>query len=216
MSPRAPRSRRLVLGAAAVAALVILAGLAVLLLSGRAAVSERLAPLVERYNGTPAVGGDWTLTDMDGRSITQAAPAGTVTAIFFGFTHCPDACPTALLKMAQALDRLPEAQQARVRPLFVSVDPERDDAATLKGYVTLFHPRLLAATASPEVLAAMARAFRAYYRKVELDGGDYTIDHTTYLYLMDGAGHNLAVFGPDTTAETLAKALGEFLAAMAD
>ena len=214
MSPRGPGSRRLVLGAAIAAALLLLGGLAVLLLPERPQVDERLAPLVERHGGSPAIGGAWTLTDMLGRRITQAAPADSVTVIFFGFTHCPEICPTALLKVAQALDRLPPEQVARVRPLFVSVDPERDDAATLRGYVGLFHPAILAASADEATLAAMAKGFRAYYRKVPLEGGDYTVDHTTFLYLMDGAGRNLGLLNHDATAADLAAALGDFLAAL--
>lgn len=213
MSPREPGSRRLVLGAAIAAALLLPGGLA-LLLPGRPQVDERLAPLIERHGGSPAIGGAWALTDMLGERITQAAAADSVTVIFFGFTHCPEVCPTALLKVAQALDRLPPEQVARVRPLFVSVDPERDDAATLRGYVGLFHPAILAASADEATLAAMAKDFRAYYRKVPLDGGDYTVDHTTFLYLMDGAGRNLGLLNHETTAADLAAALGDFLVAL--
>jgi len=209
-----PGSVRLILGAALAAALLLAGGLLVLRVD-KPVVAERLLPLVERYSGTPAIGGAWQLTDMHGQVITQAAPADSVTVIFFGFTHCPDACPTALLKVAQALDRLTPAEAARVRPLLVSVDPARDDAATLVGYVTLFHPALLAATADEDTLAAMSKSFRAYYRKVPLGGEDYTIDHTTFLYLMDGAGRNLGVLGPDATAGDLAEALTAFLAALA-
>lgn len=208
------RSTRMLLGAALAAALLLAGGLAVLL-SGQPAVPERLAPLVDRYSGSPAIGGAWRLTDMHGAAISQAAPPDSVTVIFFGFTHCPDACPTALLKMAQALDRLTPAEAARVRPLLVSVDPARDDAATLAGYVTLFHPAILAATGEEAALAEMGKGFRAYWRKVPLDGADYTVDHTTFLYLMDGEGRNLGVLGPDATAGDLEAALRAFLAALA-
>lgn len=210
---RAGGSTRLILGAALAAALLVGGGL-FLLLEGRPAVSERLAPLVERYSGSPVIGGAWSLTDMRGQPITQAAPADSVTVIFFGFTHCPDACPTALAKVAQALDRLTPEEAARVRALLVSVDPARDDAATLAGYVTLFHPALLAASADEATLAEMAKGFRAYYRKVPLEGADYTIDHTTFLYLMDGEGRNLGVLGPTATAGEIAEALRGFLAAL--
>lgn len=213
MKTPSPNSVRMVVGAVLAAVLIIGAGLALLLPLGPA-VSEQLEPLVDRYQGSSAVGAPWSLTDMDGQTITQAAPEGTVTVLFFGFTHCPDICPTALLTVGQALDRLTPEQVARVRPVFISLDPERDDGEVLSGYVSLFHPALIGASGDPATLAEMVKDFRGYYRKVPLEGEDYTVDHTTFIYLMDAEGRNLGILNHASTSEELATALAAFLQAM--
>ncbi len=210
------RGRRpvlVILGIAATLLLALGAGLLVLL-PERLSLSERLDPLVERYGGSPLIGGPFALQDMNGGSVTQQAGSGRLTLLFFGFTHCPDVCPTALLTVAQALDRLPAEQAERFRPLFVSVDPERDTPEVLRGYVSLFHPAIVGATASPAEIAAMAKLYRAYYAKVDLGAGDYTVDHSTMLYLLDGEGRNLALFNHQTKAERLAEALSAFAGAL--
>lgn len=198
------------------ALLVVLAAGFFVWLPERLSLSERLDPLIDRYGGSPAIGGPFQLDGPEGAVVTQKTDPQVMTLIFFGFTHCPDVCPTALLKVTQALDRLPAGQAAHFRPLFVSVDPERDTPQVLADYVSLFHPSIVGATADPPTIAAMAKLYRAYYAKVELEGGGYTVDHSTILYLMDSEGRNLAVFNHATEPEALAQALGAFAAAMGE
>lgn len=215
--PDGARHRRpspLVWLGAGCALLVVLAAGFFFWLPERLSLSERLDPLIDRYGGSPVIGGPFQLVGMDGDTVTQKTDPAVMTLIFFGFTHCPDVCPTALLKVTQALDRLPAEQAAHFRPLFVSVDPDRDTAEVLTGYVSLFHPSIVGATADPPTIAAMAKLYRAYYAKVELEGGGYTVDHSTMLYLMDSEGRNLALFNHATEPAALAEALGAFAAAL--
>jgi len=133
------------------------------------------------------IGGPFTLTAMTGERIDiGVAEKGKPYAVFFGFTHCPDICPTAMYEMGQLLAKLgPAAKDFRV--YFVSVDPERDTADQLKLYLSAFDPRLIGLTGSPEEIAAVARSHRAFYRKVPTPSG-YTMDHTATIFLFDRKG----------------------------
>lgn len=127
------------------------------------------------------------LTTQHGARFDGARLKGRPAAVFFGFTHCPDICPTTLLEMTQHLDALgPDAERLDV--LFVTVDPERDTAAHLKTYVGSFHPRITALTGSPLEIAAAVHAFGATYDKVIAKDGTYTMDHTTKVFLLDRYG----------------------------
>ena len=145
------------------------------------------------YSGTvisnqigPAIGGEFALTDQNGKAITQASFLGKPTAIFFGYTHCPDACPTTLTDMTDRLQALgPDGDKFNV--LFVSIDPARDTPQLLHTYMESFDPRMLAATGTPEQVEAMTKKFRVYARKVG-DGDNYTYDHSTAVYLMSAKG----------------------------
>jgi protein SCO1/2 len=137
-------------------------------------------------SGTASIGGPFRLIDQDGRPITDKDLLGKPTAIFFGFTNCPDACPTTLLDMTDRLKDLgPDGDRFNV--LFVSLDPERDTPELLKTYLESFDPRIRAATGTPEAVADMARKYRVFYRKVG-EGDSYTLDHSTAVYLMDDKG----------------------------
>lgn len=141
------------------------------------------------------------LTDHHGRPRTLADFRGRVVAVFFGFTHCPDACPTTLAEMAQAVRELgPEGDKVQV--LFVTVDPERDTAEVLKQYVPSFHPGFLGLYGDPEATARTAKEFKVFYQKQPLPGGGYSMDHTagTYLYDREGRLRLFAQYGAGAPA----------------
>jgi protein SCO1/2 len=133
------------------------------------------------------VGGPFRLLDQNGASTTDADVKGQPFVVFFGFTHCPDVCPTTLFELSEVFNRLgPDAQ--KVSALFVTVDPERDTPDELKRYLSSFNPRIRGLTGDQAAVDAMVKAYRAYAKKVPLDGGSYTMDHTAIVYLMDAQG----------------------------
>jgi protein SCO1/2 len=139
-------------------------------------------------SGEALVGGPFSLTDHTGRRVTEKDFLGKYMLVFFGFTYCPDVCPTELQVMSAALDELGTAGNT-IQPVFVSIDPERDTPEVVKQYVENFHPRLIGLTGSPDDIAAIARAYRVYYKKTA--GGletDYEMDHSTTIYLMGPVG----------------------------
>ncbi|HWJ75380.1 MAG TPA: SCO family protein [Kaistia sp.] len=141
------------------------------------------APSAPRY----AVGGPIDLTAEDGRRFTNADLGGKPFAVFFGFTRCPNVCPTTLSDLTLDLEQLgPLADKLKV--LFVSVDPERDTPETLKDYLSAFDPRITGLSGTPAEIASLAKAYRVFYEKVPTEGGDYTMNHTATVYLMDGKG----------------------------
>lgn len=127
------------------------------------------------------------LTDHNGKPRTLTDFRGKVVALFFGFTHCPDVCPTTLGEMVGVMKEL-GADAERLQVIFVSIDPERDTADVLKRYVPLFHPDFLGMTGSPEEVAKAAKEFKIYYQKQMLKGGAYTMDHSAGTYLLDTEG----------------------------
>ncbi len=136
---------------------------------------------------TSAVGGPFTLTDMNAKPFSNTDLAGAPFVVFFGFTHCPDICPTKLFEMSEVL-REAGARGTKLRALFISVDPERDTPEILKSYLGSFDPRIIGLTGSSADIAAITKAYRAYAKKVPLKDGDYTMDHTALVYLMDRKG----------------------------
>ncbi|MDQ0473079.1 SCO family protein [Labrys wisconsinensis] len=135
---------------------------------------------------TSSIGGPFTLVDQNGRAVTEKTFLGKPTAYFFGYTHCPDACPTTLMDMTDRLNALgPDGDKFNV--VFISVDPERDTSALLKLYLESFDPRITAATGTPEAIASVIKAFHVYVRKVG-EGDGYTFDHSTAVYLMNAKG----------------------------
>ena len=150
-----------------------------------------------------SVGGPFRLLDHNGRLVTDANFKGHPFLVFFGFTHCPDICPTALFEMSEVLKRLgPDADKTAA--LFISVDPERDTPEKLKDYVSSFHPRIFGLTGTPAEIEAVTKAYRAYAKKVPLEGGDYTMDHSAIVYLMDKEGRFVAPFNLKRSAEQAA------------
>ena len=142
---------------------------------------------------------DFSLTDERGRAFTRADLAGTPTLVFFGFTHCPDVCPTTLVKLAQVKKSAP---LAALHVLFVSVDPQRDTPPVLAQYVHAFDPSFQGLTGDPRALARVAGDFGVAFSRVELPGGDYTMDHSAVVFLLDRGAHIVAIFTPpfDSTA----------------
>lgn len=197
----ASRASRLALLASAFAIGLLLCLGLVLVATGRLGGNTPVAT-------ASAVGGPFRLTDQEGKPISDTDLRGKPYLMFFGFTHCPDVCPTALFEASELLRALgPDASRTQV--LFVSVDPERDTPAVLKDYLGSFDPQLRGVTGTPDEIAAVAKAFRVYYRKVPLEAGDYTMDHTAIVYLMDKQGKFVAPFNikrpPEQAAADLKK-----------
>ena len=165
-----------------------------------------------KTTGRALIGGPFTLTDHTGRRVTDRDFAGRPMVIFFGFTNCPDVCPSGLQVLSAALDKLgPKAE--KLAPLFVSVDPERDTHERLAQYVKSFHPRIIGLTGTPEQVDNVARAYRVYFKKAPSDGstGSYSIDHSSIFYIMDAAGeyssHATHATPTDKLAELIARVL---------
>lgn len=162
--------------------------------------------------GQALVGGPFSLTDQNGRRVTDADFRGKYMLILFGFTYCPDICPSGLQVMSAALDQLgPKGD--KVVPIFISVDHERDTPEQLKMYLDSFHKRMVGLTGSAEEIAAAAKAYRVYYKKVtdEKSTAGFTYDHSALMYLMGPDGKYVTHFshaaGPDAIAQRLAKIL---------
>src|SRR5581483_6212859 len=157
-----------------------------------------------------AIGGPFQLTDQSGETVTDKSLQGRPTLIFFGFTHCPDVCPTSLFEMSEVLRAMgPDAD--RVNAYFISVDPERDTPAAMKDYLSSFDPHLKGLTGDPEVMAKVTTEYRVYAKKVPLKDGDYTMDHTALVYLMDRDGHFVAPFNLSRKPEEAAADLKHYL-----
>lgn len=146
------------------------------------------------------VGGPFTLTTQSGAKLSDADLKGAPFTVFFGFTHCPEVCPTTLWEMSEALKALgPEADRLKV--LFISVDPARDDPEALARYLQSFDRRIVGLTGSEEEIAAVGKAYRAYWRKVPTGDGDYTMDHTALIYLMNAAGEFVGTIAYEEQAD---------------
>jgi cytochrome oxidase Cu insertion factor (SCO1/SenC/PrrC family) len=162
--------------------------------------------------GTPAIGGSFTLTDHNGRQVTEADFKGKPTLIYFGFTYCPDVCPTSLLLMQTAIEQLGKDTDKQVNMLLVTVDPERDTPAVLKDYVGNFGSTMVGLTGTPQQITAAAKAYRVYYRKVEgKDGAPYLMDHSSIFYLLDRQGRFVRHFTHQSKAEDIAAAVKQLL-----
>ena len=158
-----------------------------------------------------AIGGPFQLVDQNGKTVTNADLKGKWSLVYFGYTHCPDACPTALNDISIALDELGPKRDA-VRPVFITVDPERDTPEVLKSYVTAFDAPILALTGTPEEIAQAAKGYRVYYAKHPETGGDYSMDHSSVIYVMDPEGRFTASFTHESTPEQIAERLKKLLA----
>jgi protein SCO1/2 len=139
-----------------------------------------------RYSGE-VYGAPFTLVDQNGAEITQAAFTGHPTALFFGFTNCPEICPTTLAEMDGWLKQIGD-EGKDINAYFISIDPERDTQQVMKDYVGGVSQRIVGITGEPAKVAAMAKAYGIYFKKVELDGGGYTMDHTASVLLLDRRG----------------------------
>src|SRR5450432_3067078 len=157
-----------------------------------------------------AIGGPFQLTDQSGATVTEKSLQGRPTLIFFGFTHCPDICPTSLFEISEVL-RAMGKDADRVNAYFISVDPERDTTEAMKDYLSSFDSHLEGLTGNPDQVAKVISAYRVYARKVPLKEGDYTMDHTALIYLMDRDGRFVSPFNLKRTPEQAAADLKRYL-----
>ena len=157
-----------------------------------------------------AIGGPFQLTDQAGESVTEKDLQGRPTLVFFGFTHCPDVCPTSLFEISEVL-RAMGKDADRVNAYFISVDPERDNTAAMKDYLSSFDPHLKGLTGAPDAVAKITTEYRVYAKKVPLKDGDYTMDHTALVYLMDRDGRFVSPFNLKRTPEEAAADLKHYL-----
>ncbi len=163
---------------------------------------------VERLSAV-AIGGPFTLEASDGRTVTDGTYRDKWQLIYFGYTLCPDACPTALNDIAGAMQQLGPLA-AKVQPIFITVDPARDTPKVMGSFVKAFDNRIVGLTGTPDQIAAAARAFRVYYAKApDKDAPDgYLMDHSSVIYVMrPGDFHFVATFTNDTTSDEMAQRL---------
>ena len=157
-----------------------------------------------------AIGGPFHLVDQNGKAVSDADLKGKWQLIFFGYTHCPDACPTALNEMSLALDRL-GMKRDEVGVVFITVDPERDTPDALKSYVQSFDAPIVALTGSSEAVAQAAKAYRVFYAKHPRPDGDYDMDHSAVIYVMNPEGRFTATFTPDSSADAIVQRLQKLI-----
>jgi len=193
--------RILAIGAAFLAGLVLCFGI-VLMVTSRVS-----APVAQQV---AAIGGPFKLTDQNGQAVSDQDLHGRPFLVFFGFTHCPDVCPTTLFEVSEILRALGRDAD-RTRALFITVDPERDTPSVMKDYLSSFDPHLWGLSGDPAAIAAIAKGYRVYYKKVPLDQGGYTMDHTAIVYLMDKDGRFVSPFSLKRTAEAAAADLRRYL-----
>ena len=162
------------------------------------------------------VTGEFTLVDHRGVAVSDTDFRGSWLLVFFGYTHCPDVCPTTLATVALVMDGLGD-DAGRVQPLFITVDPARDTPALMGEYVAAFHPRLIGLTGSEDQVAAAAESHHAYYARVLLFEGDevrtddYGMDHSAIIYLMDRDGVYAAAFSPTDSVQSMVRRIRDFI-----
>jgi cytochrome oxidase Cu insertion factor (SCO1/SenC/PrrC family) len=199
---------RLVLG------LALGLGLSVAPLQAQEPAEPTAAELMDAVMWGRDVGGPFALVDHTGQRRTDADFRGKLLLIYFGYSYCPDVCPTDLSAIGLALDRLGPAGDA-IQPLFITIDPERDTLEHLADYVPLFHPRLIGLGGDANAIRQAARAYKVYYKKVATsDGQDYAIDHGGFIYLVGADGRYVGFFPPGTSPERMAATLRTELARM--
>lgn len=167
------------------------------------------APTMQQ-SGKALIGGPFSLLDPTGKRVTEKDFAGKPMLVYFGFTHCPDVCPAGLQVIAAALDQLGDKAKD-ITPVFITVDPERDTPELIGKYVASFHKNIVGLSGSPEDIAAVTKAYRVYAKKVpdETNPGEYNVDHSSFMYLMDGNGEYMRHFPHSVDAKDLADALSK-------
>jgi protein SCO1/2 len=164
------------------------------------------------HGGQPTIGGPFSLVDQNGRTVTNETFKGKPTLIYFGYTFCPDVCPTSLLLMETAIDKLGPDAAKKVNLVFITIDPERDTQKLIKDYVGNFGPTYIGLTGTPEQVAAAARAYRVYFQKVPgKDGAPYLMDHSSIVYLLDRNGRFVTHFTHEAKAEAIAAGVEKLL-----
>jgi protein SCO1 len=169
-------------------------------------------PATRAATSPVTIGGPFTLSTPDGTTVTDQTYRGKWLLVYFGFTYCPNSCPTTLFEVAAALKRLgPDA--AQVQPLFITVDPERDTPNVMRQYTESFDPRIVGLTGTPQQIAAAAREYGAYYvpHRTGPGANDYVMDHSTYLYVIDPRGKFVRAFDTGTSGDGIADVLRELM-----
>jgi protein SCO1/2 len=160
-----------------------------------------------------AIGGPFRLVNQQGRAVTDADLKGKYTLIYFGYTYCPDVCPTDMARIGQGLKQFEEkdAQRgAKVQPVFVTIDPQRDTQAVVGEFVANFHPRFIGLTGSPDAIAETLKAYRVYATR-EGEGPDYLMNHSANAYLFDPQGQPMVLIGSDQDAASIAADLDRWV-----
>jgi protein SCO1/2 len=198
------------IAAALACALLLVPGGGVQAQSSKRSAAELMDAVM--WNREP-IGGPFQLTDQTGKVRSARDFRGRLMLVYFGFTYCPDICPTDLQAIGLAMDQL-GLDAGDVQPLFITLDPERDTQEHLAEYVPLFHPRLLGLTGSIEAVQNAADAYRVYYKRVDFGKGDgsYTVDHSAFIYLIDRDGEYLGFFPPGTAAKKMVEMIRPHLA----
>ena len=160
-------------------------------------------------NAPVLIGGPFTLQTGDGKTLTDADMKGHPFLVYFGYTHCPDVCPTTLAQISDVLRKMPDKP---LRTLFITVDPTRDTPAGMADYVSSFDSRVVGLSGTPEQIAAVEKGYRVYARKGEAQAnGSYSMDHSSIVYLMDAKGNFVEALNMDRPPEDVAKELSEYL-----
>ncbi len=195
--------------------LVRLSTLGLLILSSIVSASALVvtAPPVRAATPTVTIGGPFTLSATNGKAVTDQTYRGKWLLVYFGYTFCPNSCPTMLLEIATALKKL-GLDAAKVQPLFITIDPQRDTPEVMRQYTQSFDSRIIGLTGTPQQIAAVAEEYGAYYVRHQTgpSAEDYVMDHSVYLYLMDPGGNYVRAFDSGTSGDRIADALRKLLA----
>ncbi len=196
---------------------LLIVGLLAFMLSAAAtflyiAPNHSQLPRQQVVSGKALIGGPFTLINHKGETVTDKSFRGQYMLVYFGYTFCPDVCPAELAVITDALEMLGE-KAARVTPVFITVDPERDTVEQVAEYVSNFHPRMVGLTGSPDQIKAAAKAYRVYYRKAkdESSSAAYMMDHSSIIFLMGPDGQYLSHFAYGTKPETMAAKLAQLI-----
>jgi protein SCO1/2 len=170
--------------------------------------SAAVTYLTPARSGAPLIGGPFALQMAGGKTLTDKDLLGHPYLVYFGYTHCPDVCPTTLAQISDVLRKMPDKP---VKALFITVDPDRDSAKEMGDYVSSFGPRVIGLSGSPAEIAKTEKEFRVYSKKAPTKDGDYSMDHSSVVYLMDRNGRFAEAFNLDRSADESAKELATYL-----
>jgi protein SCO1/2 len=188
-----------------------------LLIAGALALAgcNAAAPAAEPPLAGAAIGGDFALTNSKGETVRWDDFAGKYRVVYFGYTFCPDVCPTDMQRVAQGLKQLKASDPelaAKIQPIFITIDPARDTAEVVGEFAAAFSPDIIGLTGTPEQIAATAKAFKVFYAKGEaVEGGGYLMDHSNIVYLFGPEGEPLATLPTDQGAEAVAAELAQWV-----
>lgn len=191
-------------------------GLVAILVAGVIAAGVGVAMVLSRHapNGAPAggiaIGGPFTLVDGAGKTVTDRDFRGRFMVIYFGYTHCPDACPTTLSDLAAAMDKLPQADKAQIVPIFITVDPDRDTAPVMDDYAHAFGPEFVGLSGTKAELDAAEQEFHVYAARHDLPRGGYAMDHSSVIYVMGPDGNFVGIINDQSSPGEIAAQLRKF------